>query len=232
MGIVEAHNVKVVRKGEQLVILSHGFGSDQSVWKYLVPYLLEDYYRVILYDNMGTGTTNPDYFDFERYSSIEGAYASIARPDLFSKIIMLSATPRLLNDKNYNGGFEGLRSNYKAWCSGFAPMVLGGDMDSVAVQEFSQTLFNMRPDIAFSLVHLKFLTELRHILPMVTLPCHILQSEMDMAVPAAVSEYLNQHLGDPSIVEVMPTSGHLPHLSAPDIVIPVILKHLRLDFTL
>ncbi|XP_037497829.1 probable esterase KAI2 isoform X2 [Jatropha curcas] len=168
MGIVEAHNVKVVRKGEQLVILSHGFGSDQSVWKYLVPYLLEDYYRVILYDNMG-------------------AYASIARPDLFSKIIMLSATPRLLNDKNYNGGFEGLRSNYKAWCSGFAPMVLGGDMDS---------------------------------------------SEMDMAVPAAVSEYLNQHLGDPSIVEVMPTSGHLPHLSAPDIVIPVILKHLRLDFTL
>ncbi|XP_037497828.1 probable esterase KAI2 isoform X1 [Jatropha curcas] len=213
MGIVEAHNVKVVRKGEQLVILSHGFGSDQSVWKYLVPYLLEDYYRVILYDNMG-------------------AYASIARPDLFSKIIMLSATPRLLNDKNYNGGFEGLRSNYKAWCSGFAPMVLGGDMDSVAVQEFSQTLFNMRPDIAFSLVHLKFLTELRHILPMVTLPCHILQSEMDMAVPAAVSEYLNQHLGDPSIVEVMPTSGHLPHLSAPDIVIPVILKHLRLDFTL
>ncbi|ONK59984.1 uncharacterized protein A4U43_C08F12990 [Asparagus officinalis] len=67
---------------------------------------------------MGAGTTNPDYFDFERYSTLEGyaldllsileelriesciyvghsvsaavgALASISRPDLFRKIVML-----------------------------------------------------------------------------------------------------------------------------------------------
>lgn len=92
------------------------------MWKHLVPHLVDDY-RVILYDNMGAGTTNPDYFDFERYATLEGyAYdllaileefavtdcvfvghslssmtgviASIFRPDLFRKLILISASPR------------------------------------------------------------------------------------------------------------------------------------------
>jgi pimeloyl-ACP methyl ester carboxylesterase len=123
MGIVEeAHNVKVLGTGSRFIVLAHGFGTDQSVWKHLVPHLLDEF-RVILYDNMGSGTTNPDYFDFERYSTLEGyAYdllsileelqvnscifvghsvsamigtvASISRPDLFAKVIMISASPR------------------------------------------------------------------------------------------------------------------------------------------
>lgn len=57
---------------------------------------------------------------------------------------------RLLNDADYCGGFEledldqifeAVQSNYKACCSGFAPLVMGGDMDSIAVQEIhSNTL--------------------------------------------------------------------------------------------
>lgn len=127
--------------------------------------------------------------------------------------------------------FEGMRSNYEAWCQGFAPLVVGGDMDSVVVQEFSRTLFNMRPDIALSLAQVIFPTDLRHFLPLVTTPCHILQSIKDMAVPVFVSEYLHQNLGSQSIVEIMPTGGHLPQLSSPEIVIPVILRHLHLDIT-
>ncbi|EEF30455.1 sigma factor sigb regulation protein rsbq, putative [Ricinus communis] len=106
MGIVaEAHNVKVLGSGEQVIVLSHGFGTDQSVWKYLVPHFIEDH-TVVLYDNMGA---------------------------------------------DYNGGFqkedldqmfEGMSSNYKSWCSRFAPMIVGGDMESIYVQEFSRTLFN------------------------------------------------------------------------------------------
>ncbi|XP_074572667.1 putative esterase D14L [Curcuma longa] len=125
MGIVEAaHNVRVIgREGERgTIVLAHGFGTDQSVWKHLVPHLVEDY-RVVLFNNMGAGTTNPDYFDFDRYATLEGyaldllaileelrigpcilvghsvsavigAIASISRPDLFTKIVMLSASPR------------------------------------------------------------------------------------------------------------------------------------------
>lgn len=267
MGIVEeAHNVKVLGTGVQNLVLAHGFGTDQSVWKHLIPHVVDNY-RVVLYDNMGAGTTNPDYFDFERYSTLEGhaydllaileelqiescifvghsvsamigAIASISRPDLFSKLVMVSASPRYLNDVDYYGGFEqedldqlfeAMRSNYKAWCSGFAPLAVGGDMDSVAVQEFSRTLFNMRPDIALSVGQTIFQCDMRQVLGMVTVPCHIIQSMKDLAVPVVVSEYLHQNLGGESIVEVMSSDGHLPQLSSPDAVIPVLLRHIRFD---
>lgn len=145
---------------------------------------------------------------------------------------------RYLNDVDYFGGFEqedleqlfeAMRSNYKAWVSGFAPLVVGGDMDSVAVQEFSRTLFNIRPDIALCIAQTIFQSDMRQMLSMVTVPCHILQSSKDLAVPVVVSEYLHRNLGGDSIVEVMSSDGHLPQLSCPDIVIPVLLRHIRHD---
>ncbi|KAL3617363.1 Esterase KAI2c3 [Castilleja foliolosa] len=265
MGIAqEAHNVQVMGSGLQTIVLAHGFGTDQSVWKHLVPHLVDEY-RVVMYDNMGAGTTNPDYFDFDRYSTLEGyAYdviaileelqiscciyvghsvsamigiiASITRPDLFTKIVTLSGSPRYLNEPNYLGGFDhkelaqlfdAMGSNYKAWCSGFAPLCVGGDMDSLAVQEFSRTLFNMRPDIALSVAQTIFYSDMRPFLGHVTVPCHIIQSMKDLAVPVNVSEFLHQNLGGESIVEVMATEGHLPQLSSPDVVVPVLLRHIR-----
>jgi pimeloyl-ACP methyl ester carboxylesterase len=72
-GLLASHNVTVVGNGERCVVLSHGFGSDQSVWKYVLPYLVNDY-KVIPYDLMGAGSTNPEDFSFSRYSSLH-AYA-------------------------------------------------------------------------------------------------------------------------------------------------------------
>ncbi|KAI4381238.1 hypothetical protein MLD38_007332 [Melastoma candidum] len=269
MGIVEeAHNVKVIGKGDATIVLAHGFGTDQSVWKHLVPHLV-DTYRVVLYDNMGAGTTNPDYFDFDRYSSLDGfAYdlisileelgiyscifvghslsamvgviAAITRPDLFSKLVMLSASPRYLNDPDYYGGFEqeeldqlfrAMSENYQAWCTGFAPLAVGGDMDSVAVQEFSRTLFNMRPDIALCVLKHIFEGDMRPYLGLLRVPCHIVQSTKDLAVPVNVAEYLHQNVGGESVVEVMPTEGHLPQLSSPEVVVPVLLRHIRENIT-
>ena len=130
MGVVEeAHNVKVLGSGDQTIVLAHGFGTDQSVWKHLVPHLVDNH-RVVLFDNMGAGTTNPDYFDFDRYATLEGyaydilailqelgvdscifvghsvsaiigAMASVTRPDLFSKIIMISASPRSISPLHF-----------------------------------------------------------------------------------------------------------------------------------
>ena len=123
MGIMEdAHKVKVLGLGTRFIVLAHGLGTDQSVWKHLVLHLLNDF-RVVLYDNMGVGTTNPEYFDFECYTTLEGcaydllaileevrvgscifvghsvstmigAIASITRPDLFGELIMISGSPR------------------------------------------------------------------------------------------------------------------------------------------
>jgi pimeloyl-ACP methyl ester carboxylesterase len=263
MSLLEAHNVRIVGSGEELVVLGHGFGTDQSVWKHAIPELQDDY-RLILFDSMGAGTTNPDYFNFQRYSTLHGyaddllalldeleveqcifvghsvagmvgCLASIERPQIFSKIIMISASPRYLNDANYFGGFEqedlnqlfeAMQSNFKAWVSGFAPLVIGADIESGAVQEFSRTLFNIRPDIAFSVAKTIFQSDLRSMLSQVTVPCHILQSHMDLAVPVVVADYLKHSLGGKTIVEIFPTAGHLPQLSSPEVVIPVLRQHL------
>lgn len=264
--LFELHNVRVTGTGEEVVVLGHGFGTDQSVWKQVIPHLMDEY-RLILFDNLGAGTTNPDYFSFDRYSTLHGyAYdllaileelqvtscmyighsvmgmvgclASIERPDLFTKLVLVSASPRYLNDVNYFGGFEqedldqlfeAMQSNFKAWVSGFAPLAVGDDMDSFAVQEFSRTLFSVRPDIAYAVAKIIFESDFRGILPYVSVPCHILQSNKDLAVPVVVSDYLHQHLGSKSIVEILPTEGHLPQLSSPDVVIPALRRHLLLE---
>nr|ALB07164.1 hyposensitive to light 9 [Striga hermonthica] len=261
-----AHNVTVLGSGETTVVLGHGFGTDQSVWRHLVPYLVDEY-KVLLYDNMGAGTTNPDYFDFERYATLEGytydliaildefqvssciyvghsmsamaaVVASIFRPDLFRKIVMISSTPRLSNTKDYYGGFEqheldelsaAVEHNYKAMASGYAPLIVGGDLESSAIQEFSRTLFNVRPDIGLSVCRMVNSFDLRPYLSQVTVPCHIIQSSKDTMVPVVMGEYLRRRLGGKTVVEVLPTEGHLPHLSAPEITVPALVRHIRQD---
>lgn len=143
-----------------------------------------------------------------------------------------------MNTADYFGGFEleeihqlcdAVESNYNSWVSGFAPLVVGGDMDSVAVQEFSRTLFNMRPDIALSVFRTIFTYDLRELLGQVTVPCHIIQSSKDFAVPVSVSEFLHQNIGGNSVVEIIDTEGHLPQLSSPIITVPVIVRHIQHD---
>nr|AWN64521.1 KAI2d3 [Orobanche minor] len=260
------HNVRVLGSGETTVVLGHGFGTDQSVWKYLVPHLV-DLYRVILYDNMGAGTTNPDRYDFDRYATIEAyasdllaileefgsgkciyvghslscmaaALASIYRPDLFHKLVMLCATPRMTNTVDYYGGFaqeevnqllNAMETNYESYILGMAPLVIGCDLDSEAMQEFSRTLFNMRPDIAINMVRTLATFDMRPYLGHVTVPCHIIQSSKDVNVPAGMGDYIHKNLGGKSIVEVMAVDGHLPHLSMPEVTIPVLLRHIQHD---
>lgn len=105
MGINEdAHNVRVVGSGLQAVVLGHGFGTDQSVWRHLVPHLVDNY-RVVLFDNMGAGTTNPDYVDFERYSTLDG-YAH----DLIAILEELQVKSCIFVGHSLNAIYSGLSS--------------------------------------------------------------------------------------------------------------------------
>ena len=120
--ILDQHNVRVVGHSPQTVILCHGLGTDQSCWRHTVP-LLEDDYTVVLFDQMGACNTDPNNFNFERYATLHayaedllnileeldieeciyvghsvsgmiGYIASIARPELFTKLITISSSPR------------------------------------------------------------------------------------------------------------------------------------------
>jgi pimeloyl-ACP methyl ester carboxylesterase len=167
--------------------------------------------------------------------SMVGLLASIERPRLFRKVICIGASPRYLNAIDYVGGFEQehldamfelMNRDYQGWISGFAPLAVRGLPESEAVQEFSAGLFSLRPDIALSTARMIFQSDYRRQLTLIGVPVVLLQSRSDIAVPDEVGEYLNTHIRN-SVLEVMPTEGHFPHLSAPEIVLPALQRHLK-----
>ncbi|CAD5179209.1 probable strigolactone esterase DAD2 [Musa acuminata AAA Group] len=260
--LLEILNVRVVGGGERVLVLSHGFGTDQSAWNRVLPYFQRDY-RVVLYDLVCAGSVNPDHFDFRRYTTLDayvddllaildalrvdrcffvghsvsamiGILAAIRRPELFLKLILVGASPRFLNDRDYHGGFErgeiekvfaAMEANYDAWVRGFAPLAVGADVPA-AVREFSRTLFNMRPDISLFVSRTVFNSDLRGVLGLVRAPCVVIQTAKDVSVPVSVAAYLKAHLGGRTTVELLPIEGHLPHLSAPAALVPVLRRAL------
>ncbi|THU50852.1 hypothetical protein C4D60_Mb06t24700 [Musa balbisiana] len=258
--LLEILNVRVVGGGERVLVLSHGFGTDQSAWNRVLPYFQRDY-RVVLYDLVCAGSVNPDHFDFRRYTTLDayvddllaildalrvdrcffvghsvsamiGILAAIRRPELFLKLILVGASPRFLNDRDYHGGFErgeiekvfaAMEANYEAWVRGFAPLAVGADVPA-AVREFSRTLFNMRPDISLFVSRTVFNSDLRGVLGLVRAPCVVIQTAKDVSVPVSVATYFKAHLGGRTTVELLPIEGHLPHLSAPAALVPVLRR--------
>jgi sigma-B regulation protein RsbQ len=117
------------------LILAHGFGCDQNMWRSMLPGLLESY-RIVLFDYVGSGNSTLAYYSTEKYSQLEGyaqdvidiidelslkdvtiiahsvsatiaAIASISAPETIKKIIMVCPSPCFLNQApDYNGGFE------------------------------------------------------------------------------------------------------------------------------
>lgn len=258
--LLDALNVRIVGSGRRVLVLAHGFGTDQSAWNRILPFFLPSY-KVILYDLVCAGSVNPDYFDFRRYTTLDpyvddllnildslgvdrcfyvghsvsamiGILASIRRPELFSKLILIGASPRFLNDPEYHGGFDqgeidkvfsAMEANYAAWVNGFAPLAVGADVPA-AVREFSRTLFNMRPDITLFVSRTVFNSDLRGVLGLVRVPCCIIQTTKDHSVPTSVASYLKNHLGGRSTVVTLNIEGHLPHLSAPGILAQELLR--------
>ncbi|RPK27950.1 alpha/beta fold hydrolase [Paenibacillus xylanexedens] len=133
--ILVRNNVKVLGSGSQTIVFAHGFGCDQDMWRYIIPGFMENY-RVVLFDYVGSGESQINYYDAVKYSNLQGyaqdvleimealelkdtifvghsvssmigMLASIQNPKYFNKIIMLGPSPRYVNDlPNYYGGFD------------------------------------------------------------------------------------------------------------------------------
>src|SRR3954453_17714091 len=66
--VLSRNNVKVSGSGTQPMIFAHGFGCDQTMWRFVAPAFEADY-RVILFDYVGSGKADATAYDPERYSS-------------------------------------------------------------------------------------------------------------------------------------------------------------------
>jgi sigma-B regulation protein RsbQ len=131
----EQHNVRVVGPAEgRPMLLAHGYGCDQNMWRFVVPRLAERY-RVVLFDHIGAGGSDLSAYDPSRYGSLDGyasdvlelcdalkledvifvghsvsgmigVLAAAAVPELFSALVLVGPSPRYVDDEGYVGGFS------------------------------------------------------------------------------------------------------------------------------
>lgn len=135
MNIASRNNVTIRGRGDKTMVMAHGFGCDQTVWRHLADAFAEDH-RVVLFDYVGSGESDARAYDERRYGSLDGymndvlelvddlelrdvifvghsissmigALAAVHRPERFAELVMIAPSPRYLNDPpSYAGGFE------------------------------------------------------------------------------------------------------------------------------
>lgn len=76
MTLQKRNNVHIAGRGVTTLILSHGFGCDQSMWKFLLPHLVTRF-RVVTYDLVGAGQSDLSAYDPEKYASLWGYAADL-----------------------------------------------------------------------------------------------------------------------------------------------------------
>ncbi|WP_046226410.1 alpha/beta fold hydrolase [Paenibacillus dauci] len=133
--ILSRNNVRVTGKGSQPIVFAHGFGCDQSMWRFVAP-AFEQNYKIILFDHIGSGKSDLQAYDADHHnrltgyakdmlqicdelqlespifighsvSGMIGLLASLSRPGYFKNLILIAPSPRYINDlPDYIGGFE------------------------------------------------------------------------------------------------------------------------------
>jgi sigma-B regulation protein RsbQ len=163
-------------------------------------------------------------------SGMIGAIAETTAPGLVSELFMIGASPSYVNRDDYHGGFSAddvdglLRSvdaDLAAWMAGFGPMALGRDATPHQLAEFRDTLLALRPDIGRTLLRSIFTSDNREVVPRLTCPVSVVQCADDVAVPTVVGNWLAAHTRC-ALHEVLPVSGHLPHVTHPALLGPLL----------
>ncbi len=163
--------------------------------------------------------------------------ASLMRPDLFTHLLLLAPSPCFQNDHehNYLGGFSEndlkslfatIEQDYYAWVAGFAPIAMGNTNRPELGTYFANTLKSVRPDIALQVARVIFSIDYRKEIERITIPTLIMQTQSDIAVPLHVAEYMQSHIPR-SVLKIVETDGHLPHVSAPRQVAQYIREFLQ-----
>ncbi len=262
--IQERNNVTVLGNGEQAMLFAHGFGCDQNMWRFITPAFEADY-KIVLLDYVGSGKSDLTAYSPERYSSLDGyaqdildvcseldltnvifvghsvsgvigMLAAIREPERFANLILVSPSPRYLNEEpDYVGGFEKadieglltmMEKNYMGWAQYLAPVVMGNPEQPGLKQELEASFCSTDPVIARRFAQVTFFGDNRSDLPKVPVPSLILQCTEDLIAPVEVGRYLHRHLPHSSLV-MLDAMGHCPHMSHPEETIRAIKAYLN-----
>jgi sigma-B regulation protein RsbQ len=234
------------------ILFAHGFGCDQNMWRFVWP-RFADRYRLVLFDHVGAGGSDLSAYDVERYSTLDGyaedvleichelglsdvvfvghsvaamigVLAAAAEPDLFSRLVLVSPSPRYIDTDDYVGGFsrediesllDSMDGNYLGWSSQMAPVIMGnGDRPELG-DELTNSFCRTDPEIARRFARVTFLSDNRADLPRVAAPSLVLQCREDAIASEPVGRFVAERLPDARLV-MLDAVGHCPNLSAPE----------------
>ncbi|EMF24650.1 alpha/beta fold hydrolase [Streptomyces pseudogriseolus] len=135
MSILRRNNVRVTGATTgRPVVLVHGFGCDQNMWRLVEPLLAEDH-PLVLFDYVGAGRSDLSAWQEDRYSSLDGyardlvevceeldlrdavvvghsvsamtgVLAAAAAPGRIGALVMVCPSPRYIDEDDYRGGFS------------------------------------------------------------------------------------------------------------------------------
>lgn len=69
--VLQRNNVKIIGTGQQVMLMAHGFGCNQLMWRFLTPEL-SSHYKLVLFDYVGSGGSNLAAYSRQKYSDLEG----------------------------------------------------------------------------------------------------------------------------------------------------------------
>ena len=261
--VLARNNVRVSGRGTQVLMFAHGFGCDQNMWRFVAPAFEEDY-KIVLFDYVGSGKSDLNAYKPERYGDLQGyvrdvseicdalmlekaifvghsvsgmigALASIERPDLFEKLILIVPSPCYINQPpDYVGGFERadiegllemMDKNYLGWASFLAPVIMKNESQPELGKELEASFCSTDPKIARRFAEATFYSDNRADLPYVTTTTLIIQTTDDAIASISISEFMQREMPNATL-ELLEASGHCPHMSHPRETIEIIKNYL------
>lgn len=126
LNIYQRNHIQVQGVDGPVLLFGHGFGCNQTMWDAIIP-AFADTHRVVTFDYVGSGLSDPAAFDAVKYATLSGyaqdvldvcdvlglerditfvghsvscnigLLATIARPSLFKQVVMVGPSPCFLN---------------------------------------------------------------------------------------------------------------------------------------
>ncbi|MFB9315617.1 alpha/beta fold hydrolase [Nocardioides plantarum] len=152
-----------------------------------------------------------------------GVLAHLADPGRFSRLVLVGPSARYIDDDGYVGGYSRadiaelldlMDSNNLGWQQPLATMLMPGTELDAERSELDASFCRTRPDIARRFAAVTFLGDNRTDLVEVTVPTLVLQNRHDSIAPLPAGEFVRDAIPG-ATMQVIETSGHCAHLSAP-----------------
>ena len=135
MDVRARSNITFTGRGDgPVLMLAHGFGCDQNMWRHVTGRLGEQS-RVLLFDHVGAGRSDPAAWDADRYAALDGyardvldicrdldlhdvifvghsvsamigVLAVAEQPERFAGLVLLTPSPCYIDEDGYRGGFS------------------------------------------------------------------------------------------------------------------------------